>query len=421
MNNIHELIIYRNILNDRIISKFICYIKNKDENHNMLYDIYGNLINKIETSDTFYSSSLFMNHLINLILNDQNVFSLNIEKHGTDISNNLLQTALHDIEILLDFYKTSILMINTEIQTNNLDFLTEYKPTHSTIHKLSFYENITKLIQAFESSDVKNAFDAIINLYNKAGVGAFGQCSAFVYDKDNGVIPIKNPDPITFNDLIGYEYQKNVLIQNTQGFVNGRKANNVLLFGDKGTGKSSCVKALVNKFKDSGLRIIEITKDQIIYYNKILDQIRNRGQKFIIFIDDLSFEEFEVEYKYMKAMIEGRVESKPDNVLIYATSNRRHLIKESFSDSKTDDDEIRPADTVQEKTSLAARFGITITFVSPNQQDYLEIVYGLAKKNNIEMPCDELKSKAIQWELWHNGRSGRTAEQFITNLMNELE
>lgn len=421
MKNLNELILYRNLLNDKTTSKIINYINDEDENHSMIYEIYNDLINKIETCEVFYSSSLFMNHMLNLIINDLNVFSLNAEKQGKNINDNLLNAAMHDVEILVNFCKTVTEMLNTEIHINCLDFLLDYTPSYTVVHTLSFYESITELIQAFESRDVKSAFYALINIYNKTGVGAFGQYSAFIYDKDSGIIPVKNPDPITFDDLIGYNDQKNVLIKNTEGFINGKKANNVLLFGDKGTGKSSCVKALINKFSDSGLRIIEITKDQILYYNQILDQIRNRGQKFILFIDDLSFEEFEIEYKYMKAMIEGRVEAKPDNVLIYATSNRRHLIKESFTDSNTTDDEIRPADTVQEKTSLAARFGITITFVSPNQDDYLEIVYGLAHKNNIDMPREELKRLAIQWELWHNGRSGRTAEQFISQLLNEIE
>ena len=182
-----------------------------------------------------------------------------------------------------------------------------------------------------------------------------------------------------------------------------------MLYGEKGTGKSSSVKALLNRYAKDGLRMIELSKGQLMDFYKIIQQIRDRGQRFIIFMDDLSFEDFETEYKYIKALIEGGLQKKPENVLIYVTSNRKHLIRESWKDRESAEGEIRMTDSVQEKLSLADRFGIVITYLSPAQEEYLGIVQALAKKNGIDMPAEELRKRAIQWEMKYHGRSGRTA------------
>ena len=220
--------------------------------------------------------------------------------------------------------------------------------------------------------------------------------------------------------LIGYENQKEKLIKNTEAFLKNKPANNVLLYGDSGTGKSSSIKALLNRYATEGLRLIELAKYQMKELPKILEVLKDRGLYFIIFMDDLSFEDFETDYKYMKAIIEGGVEVKPNNVLFYATSNRRHLIKEKWSDRDQESGEIHLSDAIQEKISLASRFGITISYESPQQKGYLRIVKELAKQNNITLPVEELKERAIQWEMWNNGRSGRTAQQFIDYLLGEL-
>ena len=215
---------------------------------------------------------------------------------------------------------------------------------------------------------------------------------------------------------MGYELQKNKLIENTEAFVEGRPSNNVLLFGDAGTGKSSCVKAIVNRYYDKGLRIIEVYKHQFKLLSDVLEQIKDRNYKFIIYMDDLSFEDSELEYKYLKAILEGGLGKKPDNVLIYATSNRRHLIRESFRDKEETDEELHTRDTVQEKLSLSARFGVTIYFGSPDKNEYLHIVRELAKRAGLDIKDDELTLEAGKWELSHGGLSGRTASQFITYL-----
>ena len=213
-----------------------------------------------------------------------------------------------------------------------------------------------------------------------------------------------------------YELAKKKLIENTEAFVQGRKANNCLLFGDAGTGKSSSIKAILNQYYDQGLRMIEVYKHQFQDLNDVIAQIKNRNYKFIIYMDDLSFEEFEIEYKYLKAVIEGGLEKKPENVLIYATSNRRHLIRETFKDKQDRDEDMHTNDTVQEKLSLVARFGVTIYFGSPDKKAFQEIVRTLAIKNGISLPEEELLLEANKWELSHGGLSGRTAQQFIDYL-----
>ncbi len=196
----------------------------------------------------------------------------------------------------------------------------------------------------------------------------------------------------------------------------------MLLFGDSGTGKSTSIKAIVNQYYDRGLRLIEIYKHQFKELSNVIAAIKNRNYKFIIYMDDLSFEEFEIEYKFLKAVIEGGVETKPDNILIYATSNRRHLIKETWNDR--DDVEmkngIHKSDTMEEKLSLVNRFGVTISYEKPSQREYFDIVTGLAKREGLNIDDDTLKAEANKWELSHGGISGRTAKQFINYLLGKI-
>ncbi|MBP3703703.1 MAG: ATP-binding protein, partial [Lachnospiraceae bacterium] len=220
--------------------------------------------------------------------------------------------------------------------------------------------------------------------------------------------------------IVGYDIQKKQLIDNTEAFVEGRPANNCLLFGDSGTGKSTSIKAILNQYYEKGLRLIEIYKHQFQDLSAVIGQIKNRNYKFIIYMDDLSFEEFEIEYKYLKAVIEGGLEVRPDNVLIYATSNRRHLIRETWSDrSDMSDDELHHSDTVQEKLSLVARFGVTINFSKPSKKEFEHIVLTLAKETELAIPEEELLAKANMWSIRNGGYSGRVAEQFIVHLQGQ--
>ena len=263
--------------------------------------------------------------------------------------------------------------------------------------------------------------DVLAKFYHEKGCGIFARYWAFKWENsENGgrLVGISEPDPITLNELIGYEEQKQQVLRNTRQFVQGFGANNMLLYGDRGTGKSSTIKALVHEFGQEGLRMVEVTKDQLMSLPEILVKFNDRPYRFIIFVDDLSFEEHETEYKYLKAVLEGSLEPAPENVLIYATSNRRHLIREYHSDRVQD--EVRAQDTLQEKLSLSDRFGITVIYPSPDQEEYLKIVQGIAGSRGIDVEPEQLRQMALKWELWHNRRSGRTAKQFIEDLLGRL-
>lgn len=294
--------------------------------------------------------------------------------------------------------------------------------------ELMYNKNVSEKVQALSerletAKDENEFFDMVTDFYKAYGVGMFGLNKAFRIEEcgDNNIRfrAINNMDKVVLSDLVGYEIQKQKLVENTEAFVEGRKANNVLLFGDSGTGKSTSIKAIVNEYYDQGLRMIEIYKHQFKDLSNVIAQIKNRNYRFIIYMDDLSFEEFEIEYKFLKAVIEGGVETKPENILIYATSNRRHLIKETWNDRSDVENSngMHRSDTMEEKLSLVNRFGVTINYSKPSQKEYFEIVFELAHKAGIKMGEDELKLEANKWELSHGGISGRTAQQFINHLM----
>lgn len=275
--------------------------------------------------------------------------------------------------------------------------------------------NFKELKEDFIKEKTENVINTLIDYYNVSGCGILCQCSSFRWNNEKGLVGIAENGLIEFDDIIGYEEQKEKLIENTAVFLDGKKANNVLLYGDSGTGKSSSVQALVNKFFLKGLRLVEITKDQIQFIPQIIDSLKKRGLYFIIFMDDLSFEDFETDYKYLKAIMEGGIEVRPANVLFYATSNRRHIVKEKWAD-RQENGEIHISDAVQEKLSLAERFGMTISYQSPDKRGFLDIVKNLAVKQNISIGDDEIAERALQWEKRYNGFSGRTAQQFINYL-----
>ena len=292
---------------------------------------------------------------------------------------------------------------------------------HGKVFNKRIRDRICELTKKLAECEDDETFKATVTqFYKEFGVGKFGLHKAFrVEHTEEGaeIVPITKIAHVHLDDLVGYEIPKKKLIENTEAFVNGRKANNCLLFGDAGTGKSSSIKAILNQYYDQGLRMIEVYKHQFQDLNDIISQIKNRNYKFIIYMDDLSFEEFEIEYKYLKAVIEGGLEKKPENVLIYATSNRRHLVRETFKDKADRDEELHTNDTVQEKLSLVARFGVTIYFGRPEKKEFQVIVKELAKKNGIDMPEDALLLEANKWEISHGGRSGRCAQQFIDYLL----
>lgn len=248
----------------------------------------------------------------------------------------------------------------------------------------------------------------------------FGQlCLHRVWRWDGALRPITQPDPITLNDLVGCQHQKDMLLANTRLFVDQRRGNNLLLYGARGTGKSSMVKAIANELAADGLCLLELTVDHICDLPEIITLLQAQPRPYIIFIDDLSFETAGQSYKTTKAVLEGSVAALGSNTLIYATSNRRHLIVENWHDRdgvEHKNGEVRASDSMSEKFSLADRFGQTILFTTPNQEEYLRIVSTLAAASGIDLPADELRTRALQWAMWQNGCSGRTARQFINSL-----
>ena len=289
---------------------------------------------------------------------------------------------------------------------------------HERRYNKAVSEKVRALSHALAAAqDDETFFHLVTDHYRRYGVGMIGLNKAFrVKSGPEGVslLPIYNTDKVMLADLVGYESQKQQLRENTEAFLAGRTANNALLYGDAGTGKSSSVKALINEYYDQGLRMIEIYKHQFQDLSAVIALVKNRNYRFIVFIDDLSFEENEVEYKFLKAVIEGGVETKPDNILLYATSNRRHLVRQTFSDRAGD--EVDAFETIQEKTSLSDRFGLRIPYLALGKPEFLDMVERMAALCGVKMEREKLRADAAKWEMRHPGRTPRTAKPFIAGL-----
>ncbi|MBQ8327683.1 MAG: ATP-binding protein [Lachnospiraceae bacterium] len=422
-----ELLLYRNfedgqLLTDMawLMTEYANEFYNMEDKKALAYDCVSALL-ELAASHGFYGN-IWHCYLANLMVNNENAYSTACEIVGP-VEGTINVAALHDFEIFREFYQYDF---NKLIQTLDLDcfgVLWDYQAGERTgkVYNTRIRDRICTIASKLATADTALEMkDIMTQFYKEYGVGRFGLHKAFrVEHTDEGAViePILNIQHVYLEDLVGYEIAKKKLIDNTEAFVNGKRANNCLLFGDAGTGKSSSIKGILNRYYDKGLRIIEIYKHQFKDLNDVISQIKNRNYKFIIYMDDLSFEEFEIEYKYLKAVIEGGLEKKPNNVLIYATSNRRHLIKESFKDKADRDEDLHTNDTVQEKLSLYARFGVTIFFSAPDKKEFQNIVKTLAERHNITMPEEELLLEANKWELSHGGLSGRTAQQFIDYLL----
>jgi len=376
-------------------------------------------------TDYGFDDNLWHNYLTFFLMMSENPFSLTCEKVGASDGtvNELVENDFKIIKALFDY---DFAPIEHDLGINCFSRLSDYHAIHKK--ELMYNKNVSEKVRALSrqleaAKDEKEFFQAVTGFYKAYGVGMFGLNKAFRIDEraDGGIRfrAINNMDAVLLDDLIGYEIQKQKLIENTEAFVQGKKANNVLLFGDSGTGKSTSIKAIVNQYYDDGLRMIEIYKHQFKHLSSIIAEIKNRNYRFIIYMDDLSFEEHEIEYKFLKAVIEGGVETRPDNILIYATSNRRHLIKESWNDRNDQDNtnDKHHSDTIEEKLSLVNRFGVTISYSKPTQKEYFAIVTNLAHRAGITMSDEELCAGANRWELSHGGISGRTAQQYINYLL----
>ncbi|MCC8103827.1 MAG: ATP-binding protein [Clostridiales bacterium] len=460
-----ELILYRNFENGQILEDMDWVFTHMDQEEfrdEIRVRFYSCMHALIDLAGTYgFEGNLWHNYLTLLLVNNENVFSTSCEISGkTDGS--LLQIAKHDFQIFMQLYRLDFSELEQKLQVGFFEEILHYKrgSVEGKVFNRRIRDRICELgaqlaadsaagddvkTPHFESraaacdgyeENVSHAETAglgefaahMMHFYQEFGVGRFGLHKAFrIAHDENGVqiLPITNIAHVKLDDLVGYEIQKKKLIDNTEAFIQGKTANNCLLFGDAGTGKSSSIKGILNQYYDRGLRMIEIYKHQFQDLNEVIAQIKNRNYRFIIYMDDLSFEEFEIEYKYLKAVIEGGLERKPENVLIYATSNRRHLIREQFGDNMEGDigkpaeihathgGDLHVSDTVQEKLSLSSRFGVTIYFGSPDKKQFQHIVRTLAARYGITMPEEELLLEANKWELSHGGLSGRTAQQFV--------
>ncbi len=368
-----------------------------------------------------FHGNLWHCYLANLLVNSENSYSRACECRGA-VEGTINAAALHDIAIIKEFYDYDFHPVMEALGVPEFDLAERYESSQgeSRVYNGRICARICELAETFCGNNTPEEMKATLTrFYQEYGVGKFGLHKSFRISgqEEVQIMPIRKIAHVRLDDLVGYEAAKQKLIENTEAFVSGRRANNCLLFGDAGTGKSSCIKAIANEYYTRGLRIIEVYRHQFQYLNDVIAQVKNRNYKFILYMDDLSFEDFETEYKYLKAVIEGGLERRPDNVLIYATSNRRHLIRENYSDKEEIRQDMHTSDTVQEKLSLAARFGVTIYFGSPSPKQFQEIVLALARRNKISLPEAELLAEANKWELSHGGLSGRTAQQFIDYLL----
>ena len=427
-----KLIIYGNH-EDTILMKMSDIFKKFDRDEEtpdkLISDIYEQIKRILEVATDYgFDKNLWHNYLTFYLITNENPFSLTCEKVGAN-DGSVNEFAKNDFKVFMNLFNYDFRPIEAALGINCFSLISDYKAIVKK--ELMYNKNVSEKVQALSlkletAKDENEFFNYVTDFYKAYGVGMFGLNKAFrVIGGDNGVTftPINNMDKVMLDDLIGYEIQKKKLVENTEAFVQGRKANNALLFGDSGTGKSTSIKAIVNEYYDQGLRMIEIYKHQFKYLSNVIASIKNRNYKFIIYMDDLSFEEFEIEYKFLKAVIEGGVETKPDNILIYATSNRRHLIKETWNDRNDleSNNGLHRSDTIEEKLSLVNRFGCQISYSKPSQKEFFDIVIGLARKNNVKMTDEELMAEANKWELSHGGISGRTAQQFINYCLGGRE
>ena len=430
--DIAKLIMYGDIDEDCILYQmgeiFREFEEGTQSNAVLIRKVYTQIKRLLTVATDFgFDKNLWHNYLAYFLITDENPFSITCEKIGAN-DGSVNHFARNDFAAIKNLFEYDFSEIEKSL---GIDCFTQIS-NYCAIEKkeLMYNKNVSEKVQALSSrmeqaKDVEGFFTAVTEFYRDYGVGMFGLNKAFrIQDRTDSklvFLPINNMDKVMLSDLVGYEIQKKKLVDNTRAFVEGKKANNVLLFGDSGTGKSTSIKAIVNEFYNQGLRMIEIYKHQFKDLSNVIAAVKNRNYKFIIYMDDLSFEEFEIEYKFLKAVIEGGVETKPDNILIYATSNRRHLIRETFKDKQDRDEDMHTNDTVQEKLSLVARFGVTIYFGRPQKREFQEIVCQLAKRNNLNLTEEELLAEANKWELSHGGISGRTAQQFIYYLQGKEE
>jgi predicted AAA+ superfamily ATPase len=416
-HQIASLLLYQSIFDNEVGSAFLHLLQTLNDGHEKLQvkgstsadclQAYGQWFRSLATRNQSWQD-----FLVKQILANSNPFSDRVQTTAIEkLPTSLIDAAKYDLNILQSLYQCSSQQISNWIKT----------ASQTSLNPLPW--NLKSSCDNFlhQSCDWSENLAELVAYYRQHGTGMCAEYQAFHWQQGK-LWGIAHPDPIQLNELVGYEAQKEALIQNTECLLSGYPALNVLLYGSRGSGKSSLVKSLLQKFSARGLRLIEVNKSDLKDLPIIVEQLRNLPQKFILFVDDLSFEEDDDAFKALKVVLEGSLTAKAKNVAVYATSNRRHLIREFFGERPlpSNSDEVHAWDTLQEKLSFSDRFGLTLTFTPANQETYLQIVHHLAQQVNIIMNQEELEFRAKQWATRHNGRSGRTAHQFIDYLQGEL-
>ena len=429
MRSVGELILYRNFAEKPVFADLADLVRRfsegavreENEEKRLLAQCIKELVETAERCG--FGGNLWQGFLTLFLAENENAYSLACELRG-DAKASVTALAKHDFAILLEYFQFDLERLLTFFDVDCKEAVLAYEAGNGHVFGGEVKEGLAALYRSLaRAADAEEFCAEVTRFYQRFGVGALGLHRAFGIEdcgEDVRILPLGLTGGEQLCDVIGYESAKKKLVENTESFLNGRRANNCLLYGAAGTGKSTSVKALANHYYGRGLRIIEVYKHQLGSLRGLIARLRNRNYKFILYMDDLSFEEFEVEYKYLKALIEGGLEKKPDNLLIYATSNRRHLIRENFSDKRERGEDMHAGDTVQEKLSLSARFGVTIYYGEPDKKEFEEIVRALAQKHQLTMNEETLLSEANRWELSHGGRSGRAAQQLIDHLLGRL-
>ena len=362
------------------------------------------------------SGNIWQQWLTYIMMTQENAFTLTCERQPVISGSPLLRMAAGDFELFRELFFEDF----TEKGRERLALMTDYQVPFEGYEMTDAGRRISELSEKLAGAEDLNGFVSLMtDHYAAYGTGIFGLYKAFRVsggESNLKLIPVTDAADVCFDDLIGLEEQKKTLRANTEAFLSGLPANNVLLYGDSGTGKSTSVHALMHDYFGKGLRLVELSKQDRRLLPQVLSMVKKRNYRFIIFLDDLSFEENESDYKELKAMLEGALEKRQDRVLIYATSNRRHLIRETWNDRNDMEyeNDIHRSDTMEEKLSLASRFGLSIYYSKPNAKEYLHIVHELSARSGIEMDEKKLNDEARKWELRHGGMSGRTASQLIT-------
>lgn len=401
LNSLNSFAVFKNIFNDEIIAKFMMFLDSVKSGA----EFSENIESYSEFASQLYSSEFtgdWSSYVRNFVLTDENVVSVNCARNSSDKIPDFIMGAFeYELRILSDVASVSYEDVREILKTR-------FPSNADAINSLPVFDSYKLLFTK----------DQIQTNYKTEGYGVISRHYAFKYDKDLTVKPVLYPDDIRFSDLKSYEYQKEILITNTLSFIKGRPANNILLYGDRGCGKSSSIKALVNEYHQLGLKVIQAYKENLDTLEDLEEYLSGFPSKFIIFIDDLVFDENDPDFASAKAILEGSLSKHPDNVLIYATTNRRHLVKETFS--SREGNEIHLNDTMDEAASLSDRFGITITFSSPDKNKYLEIVKQIAAEMNINEDEKKLFKEAEAFAILKGTRCPRVARQFLADYASRI-